>query len=199
MSREIRGQALNRREPVRRGLGGGLFTKMGGALKNLALMSIVGGVSSEAGNAIYKSVSKPAADVVESGGSGAADGAVASGESAIPSTGELSTSSGSLSTAPTNGGPPTTPPTTSGSQPLTSRSNGKPPGTASTASQDNSVNTAFSGAEWQNPSQKRALGHDLPVNLFGKPYISRFFRRRRSWRHHYHWPSKPDPFRIEMT
>ena len=164
MSREIREQALSRREPVKRGLGGGLFTKLGGALKNLALMSIVGGVSSEAGSAIYKSVSKPAAGVAESGGSGAVDGAAASGESAIHSTGELPTSSGSFTTAPTYGEPPpTTPLTTSNSQSLTTAStNGKSPGTPSTNNQGDSVSTALDAAGWP----KR----------FGKPHLNRYFQ-----------------------
>jgi hypothetical protein len=58
LSREIRGQAPSRREPVRRGFDKfDLMKKLKGGLKGLALLTLVGGVSSEAGSAIYKSVS----------------------------------------------------------------------------------------------------------------------------------------------
>ena len=75
LSREIRGHVLSRREPVRRGLH---FLKVQGGLKNLGLMSLVGGASSEA-SALYKTFSKPAADATESGGSAATNAAATSG------------------------------------------------------------------------------------------------------------------------
>jgi hypothetical protein len=174
LSREIRGQALSRREPVRRGFGLNLLKKMGGGLKGLALMTIVGGVASEAGGAIYKSVSKPAAGVVESGGGSVAADAAAAGTSGSAAahlpTGELSTTgtaTGSeLNTVPTNGEPPpTTPLTTSGSQSLTTApTNGNSPGTPSTANEDK-VRTALTNSGYSGWPGKR-----------GKPYLNRFFQ-----------------------
>jgi hypothetical protein len=210
LSREIPEQALSRREPVRRFNPFSMLKKIDfkGQLKSLALMTLIGGAANEAGTAMYHAFSKPAAEVVESSGKAVTDTAapvttdlkdstttVSTGEP--PTTPPTTSGSESLTNAPTNGKPPTTPPTTSGSESLTNApTNGKPPGTAPTTGQsDASYNAAMSSIEWK----KRALGHGLPVDLFGKPYLNRFFRRRCSWCHHYHWPSKPDPFRVAIT
>ena len=170
LSREIRGQALSRREPVRRAFSFknlDLMKKLKGGLKGLALMTLVGGVSSEAGSAIYKSVSKPVAGVVESGGGSAAADVAATGGSAatrLP-TGELSTTPGTtseLTTVPTNGGhPPTTPLTTSGSQSelTTVPTNGGPPPTTPLTTSGSQTLTTYSGSGWT-----------------GKPSLNRFFQ-----------------------
>ena len=153
-------------------------------LKNFALMMAVTSGATTAGSAIFHAL-KPATEAASTGGDDAAGAAEASGTprfgdaaTTVPTYGEpprtpyITSGSDSTNTVPTYGEPPNTPYTTSGSDSTTtSWTVGEPPTTFPTTYQSDSINTAStdptarSAAEWE----EHALGHGLPVNLFGEP------------------------------